>query len=210
MLLLTGLSLIALTGCGSLGLGPTDPDQTIYLLEPKSPTPSTPAAGSAAAFALAVAIPGALESLDTRRIALVKPDGTLDYYASASWPDRLPLLVQSALISAFQASGRVPLVSRIQDAMFADYVLTADIRDCAAHYTAEGAAPQVTVTLNFQAVVARGRKIVAGGTVTQSAPAAADSTAAVVAAYNVALAGAVDQVVAWTLTQSLPVTTPVK
>ena len=59
----------------------------------------------------------------------------MDYYANAAWPDRLPLLVQTALVAAFEASGRVPSVSRTQDALHADYELGVEIRDCAAHYS---------------------------------------------------------------------------
>jgi len=199
-LILLSASGFALAGCGGLGLGPATPDATMYVLAPAVPAT---ASGRPAGWALAVDIPDAADSLDTRRIALIKADNTLDYYANANWPDRLTLLVQTALVAAFEASGRVPQVSRTQDALHADYELGAELRDCAAHYSAPDAAPSVTVSIIAQMSTAHGRKIVASFTAAESAHASQNSTPAVVAAFNTALGQAVTKIVAWAL--SLPV-----
>jgi cholesterol transport system auxiliary component len=207
VLLFSGAA-FALAGCGGLGLGPTDADQTIYMLAPALTPP--PPGGVPASWALAIDVPDASESIDTRRIALVKSDATLDYYANAAWPDRLPLLVQTALVAGFQASGRVPSVSRTQDALHADYELGIEIRDCAAHYAdaddkgKPGGMPTVSVTLIAQMSTAHGRLIVANFTASQSAPASQNSTAAVVQVLNTVLGAAVEQIVAWALTLPAP------
>ena len=125
-------SAVMLSGCGGLGLGPANPDETMYVLQPALATP--PQGATPVSWALGVDIPDAEDSLDTRRIPLVNANQTMDYYANAQWPDRLPILVQTALIAAFQSSGRVPSVARTQDALHADYELGIEIRDCAAHY----------------------------------------------------------------------------
>jgi cholesterol transport system auxiliary component len=195
LLLVSGAGL-ALAGCGGLGLGPTDTNDTIYVLAPA--VPAMPG-GQPAGWALAVDIPDASDSIDTRRIALIKADATLDYYANAQWPDRLPLLVQTALVAAFQASGRVPQVSRTQDALHADYALGTEIRDCTAHYSAPDGIPSVTVSLVAQMSTAHGRKIMASFTASQSAPASQNSTGAVAAAFNTAVGAAVQQIVGWAL-----------
>jgi cholesterol transport system auxiliary component len=122
----------------------------------------------------------------------------------------LPVLVQTALVAAFQASGRVPSVSRTQDALHADYELGVEIRDCAAHYDAaddKGAPsgnPSVSVTLIAQMSTAHGRLIVANFTASQKAAASQNSTGAVVQAMNTALGAAVEQIVAWALTLPVP------
>jgi cholesterol transport system auxiliary component len=207
VLLFSGAA-FALAGCGGLGLGPTDADQTIYMLQPALTPP--PAGGVPASWALAIDIPDASDSIDSRRIALVKSDATLDYYANAAWPDRLPLLVQTALVAGFQASGRVQSVSRTQDALHADYELGIEIRDCAAHYTSAydkdkpSGMPAVSVTLIAQMSTAHGRLIVANFTASQSAPASQNSTAAVVQALNTALGAAVEQIVAWAVSLPAP------
>jgi cholesterol transport system auxiliary component len=200
-LILLSASAFALAGCGGLGLGPANPDMTIYVLDPALPAT---AGGQPAGWALAVDIPDAADSLDTRRIALIKADNTLDYYANANWPDRLTLLVQTALVAAFEASGRVPQVSRTQDALHADYELGAELRDCAAHYSTPDGTPSVTVNLIAQMSTAHGRKIVSSFTASESAPASQNSTPAVVAAFNTALGQAVAKVVAWAVALPAP------
>ena len=207
-LLLFSASAFVLAGCGGLGLGPTDADQTIYVLQPALATP--PPGGTPAGWALAIDIPDATDSIDTRRIALIKSDATMDYYANASWPDRLPLLVQTALVAGFEASGRVPSVSRTQNALHADYELGVEIRDCAAHYASAddkgkpGGNPTVSVNLIAQMSTAHGRLIVANFTAKQTASASQNTTQAVVQAFNMAVGAAVQQIVAWALTLPVP------
>jgi cholesterol transport system auxiliary component len=203
-----GASAFALSGCGSLGLGPTDANNTIYVLEPA--LQPAPAGAVPVDWALEVDLPDAEDSLDSRRIALLKADGTMDYYANAEWPDRLPVLVQTALVAAFQASGRVPAVARTQDAVHADYEMGVEIRDFAAHYGAQdkdnkpSGAPKITITLIAQMTTAHGRKIVANFTANQSADAGENSTGAVVRAMNTTLGAAVQQIVTWALTMTMP------
>jgi cholesterol transport system auxiliary component len=207
-LLLLGVSAFALSGCGGLGLGPTDANNTIYVLQPAL-TPA-PQGVTPMAWALGVDLPDAVDSFDSRRIALIKADGTMDYYANAEWPDRLPALVQTALVAAFEASGRVPSVARTQDALHADYEMGVEIRDFAAHYGAQdkdakpSGSPRVTVTLIAQISTAHSRKIVANFSASQNADAGENSTGAVVRAMNTALGAAVQQIVEWALTMTAP------
>ena len=192
--LLLAASSVALAGCGSL-LGPGEASQ-IYVLKPAAPTPP---GGAPVTWALDVLIPSAADALDTQRIALTRGDTTLDYYANAVWPDRLPLLVQTALLSAFQDSGRIQAVSREQDALYADYTLDVDVRDFSAHYSDPDGAPRVTVTLVCQMAMAKGRKVVANFTASQSAPASINSVQAAVQAMDTALGAALAQITAWAL-----------
>jgi cholesterol transport system auxiliary component len=192
--ILLSASSFALAGCSGLGLGPTDVNDTIYMLQPAL---AAAPGGQPATWALAVDIPDALDSIDSRRIALVRTDSTLDYYANSVWPDRLPVLVQTALVAAFEASGRIPSVARTQDALHADYELGTELRDCTAHYSQPDAAPTVSVTIVAQMSTAHGRKIVSSFTAKQDAAASQNSTSAVVAAFNTAIGAAVAQMVGW-------------
>ncbi len=205
---LVGASALMLAGCGGLGLGPTDANNTIYVLQPALTPP--PQGATPVNWALGVNIPNAMDSVNGRRIALIKADGTMDYYANAQWPDRLPVLVQTALIAGFENSGRVPSVSRSQDDMQADLELAVDIRDFTAHYGAQdkdgqpGGMPKITVTLVCQMSTSHGRKIMANFSATQTADASQNSTIAVVQAMNTALGAAVQQIVGWALTMTAP------
>jgi cholesterol transport system auxiliary component len=207
-MMLLGTSAFVLSGCGSLGLGPTDANNTLYVLQPA--LPPAPAGATPVDWALEVDLPDAEDSFNSRRIALIKADGTMDYYADAEWPDSLPVLVQTALVAAFEASGRVPGVARTQDAVHADYEMVVEIRDFSAHYGAQDkdakptGIPKISVILIAQMTTAHGRKMVAHFSADQSADASENSTGAVVRAMNTALGAAVQQIVTWALTMTAP------
>jgi cholesterol transport system auxiliary component len=193
--LLLSIAALGLTGCGNL-LGPGEPSQ-IYILKPALPGGTV--AGASVSWALKLLTPSAADALDSERIALARGDTTLDYYANAVWPDRLPLLVQTALLGAFQDSGRIAAVSREQDALYADYTLAVDVRDFSAHYADANGAPQVRVILVCQMAAARARKVAANFTASQSASAAANAVPSVVQAMDAALGAALAQITAWAL-----------
>jgi len=69
---------------------------------------------------LAILRPDVAAGLDSERIALTQPDGTMDFYAKASYPDRVPPMVQQALLDGFEASGRIDAVAPEQAALHAD------------------------------------------------------------------------------------------
>jgi cholesterol transport system auxiliary component len=190
---LIGASSLALAACGNL-LGPPPPSQ-IYVL--RSPPPAQ--GGAKVSWALSIVKPDASDSLDTERIALAKSDTQLDYYANAVWPDRLPHLIQTALLAGFEASGRIDSVARDDDALHADYQLTTDIRDFEARYATPDGTPTAAVTVIAHMAEAHSRKIVANLTVNLSEPASANNVDAVVQAFDVALAKAIAQIVGWAL-----------
>jgi len=198
-LFLIGASSVVLAACGNI-LG-TPPPSQIYVLRP-APPPAQ--AGAKVSWALAVIKPDASDALDTERIALTRNDTQLDYYANAIFPDRLPDIVQTALVAGFEASGRIETVARDEDALRADYDLSAEIRNFEARYATPDGAPTVAVTIIAHMADARSREIVANLTVNFTEPASANSVNAVVQAFDVALASATAQIVSWALNLPLP------
>jgi cholesterol transport system auxiliary component len=203
LFLIAGSSL-GLAACGSLTklVGPPDAPQ-IYALRPVVPT--TQPGGNKVSWALAILKPDASSNLDSARIALARSDTQLDYYANAAWPDRLPDLVQTALLAGFEASGRIDAVSRGEDALHSDYELSTDLRDFEARYATPDGVPSVVVTVIAHMADARSRKILANLTVNLTQPASANSVDAVVQAFAAALAKAVDQITQWALALPPPV-----
>ena len=197
LVLIAGSSL-ALTACGSLDklIGPPDAPQ-IYALRPT--VPATQSSGAKVGWALVIQKPAAAGNLDSARIALARNSMQLDYYAKAAWPDRLPDLVQTALLAGFEASGRIDAVSRDEDALQSDYQLSTELRDFEARYATPDGAPNVAVTIIAHMSDTKSRKILANFSVNLTEPASANSVDAVVQALNVALAKAVDQIVQWAL-----------
>ncbi len=193
-LLLIAASSLMLAACSSI-LGPPDAPQ-MYALRPQ-PQPAQP--GEKVGWALSILKPDASSNLDSSRIALAKNSTQLDYYANASWPDRLPDLVQTALLAGFETSGRIDAVARDADALHADYQLSTDLRDFEARYATPDGVPTVAVTIIAHMANAKSRMIVSNLTVTLNEPASANSVDAVVQAFDLALAKAIAQITQWAL-----------
>ena len=203
-LFLIGASSLAVSACGGnlLGLGPPEAGP-IYIVTPKFPGPS--AGGEKVKWALAILRPEPAPGLDTDRIALTQPDGRMDYYANATYPDRLQNIVQQALLDGFESSGRIDAVAREQDALDADYNLAVELKDFAAHYSQQDGVPGVTASITVKLTTAHGRDIVGSFSTTQTGTASANSAGAAVGALQQALGAAVTQIVNWTLTAPTPV-----
>ena len=202
--LLIGASSLGLSACGGnmLGLGPPEAGQ-IYLVAPKF---ASAAGGEKVKWALAILRPDPAAGLDTDRIALTQPDGTMDYYAKASYPDRLPAIIQQVLLDGFETSGRIDAVAPEQDALHADYDLSVELKDFAAHYSQLNGIPGVAVSITVKLTTSHGREIVGSFSTIQTGTASANSAGAATQALQQALGAAVTQIVNWTLNAPPPVT----
>jgi cholesterol transport system auxiliary component len=193
---LIGASSLALSGCGGdlLGLGPPE-GGSIYTMRPTFPAGS----GAKVGWALAILRPDIAAGLDSDRIALTQPNGTMDFYAKASYPDRLSPMVQQALLDGFEASGRIDAVAPEQAALHADYNLATEVKDFAAHYSQVDGIPSVTVSIMAKLTTAHGRAIVSSFATTQTGTASLNSAGAAAQALQQGLGAAVRAIVDWTL-----------
>jgi len=200
--LITASSLL-LSGCGGnlLGLGPQEAG-TIYPIRPTFP----PGNGAKVGWALSLLRPDIAPGLDSDRIALIQADGSMDYYAKANYPDRVPPMVQQALLDGFESSGRIDAVAPEQAALHADYNLVTEIKDFAAHYAQTDGIPQVTVSLTAKLTTAHGRVIVSSFSTSKTLNASTNSAGAVAQAMQQALGTAVTEIVNWALTAPMPQT----
>jgi cholesterol transport system auxiliary component len=202
-LFLIGASALVLSGCGGnlLGLGPTD-GGPIYPVRPAFPA----ANGEKVSWALSILRPDVASGLDSERIALMQADGTMDYYAKATYPDRLPPIVQQALMDGFEASGRIDAVAPEQAALHADYNLVTEVKDFSAHYSQPDGIPGVTVSITAKLTTTHGRAVIASFSAVQTGTASANSAAAAAQALQQALGAAVTAIVNWTLAMPAPTT----
>jgi cholesterol transport system auxiliary component len=157
-------------------------------------------------WALNVATPSAPESLDTARIALTQPPYTMDYYANAAWPDRLPILLQRLIIEALEKSGEIASVAAESAGVRSDYTLQIEIRDFAAHYAVPDGIPSVQTRVELKMVRSHARDIVASVALVQTVEAQANTVEAVVAAFNQATGSLLQQIAAWVLQTPPPKT----
>lgn len=198
--LLAGAGAIVFTaGCSSI-LGPPAAPQ-LYILKPSlGPLDNAPAVK----WALEIGGPNAADSLDSERIALSNSATTMDYYANAAWTGRVPVLLQSLIVQAFEESGKIASVASDTSALHSDYVLETDIRDFEARYDTPDAAPKVVVRVEAKLFRTHARDIVASLSAVQETQASATNLDSVVRAFNEATGALLKQIVEWALHAPTP------
>ena len=196
--LLRGLAATPLAGlvagCGSL-VPSQGPPPELYRLQPK---PEFPANLPQVSWHLLVDTPTAPANLDGTRIALLHTPLHVEYYARSNWVDRAPLMIQSAIIAAFEESGDILSVARDSVNSRPDYILATDLRDFQAEYFL-GPRPHIRISIIAKLISARERTIVATKRFDIGRPAAADRIGDIVATFSEALGKILGEMVAWTL-----------
>jgi ABC-type uncharacterized transport system auxiliary subunit len=192
---LLGTAALLLAGCSDL-IGPTSAPQQLYALRPTGGASTT---GPKVKFSLAVMTTTASQHLDSARIAIDQPDGSIDFYAGASWTDHLPVLVQNALVEAFENCGRIDAVSADNEGFHADYFLQAEIRDFEARYAVADGVPTAIVRIQAKLASTHGREIIANLNSVHEVTAANNSVPAAVQAFNQALGQVFSEIVNWAL-----------
>jgi len=184
----------AVTGCASLlGLGPAP---HLYRVTPKSTYPvSLPRASGQ----LLVDVPFAPAGLDTERIALSRSAVSIDYFAASEWIDRVPLMVQTALLDSFENSKAIIAIDRESVGLRADLILKTDIRHFEALYDSPDGAPQIWVAISARLVDPSGRDVVAQASFERRKRAQGNDIAQIVLAFDEALGGVMEDIVLWTV-----------
>jgi cholesterol transport system auxiliary component len=146
-------------------------------------------AGPALASNLSIVVERTAPGLDVDRIAGRWPGRRLDYLAGARWADRLPMLLQSALVESFQDAGRLRSVQGDVGRFRSTHALVIDVRRFEADYTA-GGLPLAQVELSATMGRLSDARVLASFTVSASESAPENRQTAVVAALESAFATA--------------------
>lgn len=154
---------------------------------------------------LAVGTPEANQMLDSTRIVVRPTPERLQTYKGARWADAAPQVMQTALLEAFEDSGKVPAVSRIGIGR-RDFGLFTELRAFESVYV--DGAPQAVVELQARLVHLRGDGVVATKRFRVAVPSQGPDIEAVVAAFGQAMAQASAEVVGWTLAEGERAITP--
>jgi len=192
---LAGATVLALAGCASLFVA--TPPGHLYRLTADS---NYPANLPHATAQLLIDVPQAPAGIDTTRIALSSSPLSLDYYADSEWTDRVPALVQTALLASFENSKAITAIGRESTGLRPDFVLESEIRHFEAIDDEKGAPPMAWVAVIARLVAMPQRKIIAQTAFEQRVAAAANNVPAVVAAFNAATDAVIRDIVLWTLT----------
>ena len=184
---------LAVTGCASLlGLGPAP---HLYRVTPKSTYPANLPHPS---VQILVDVPLAPAGLDTTRIALSHSAVSIDYFADSEWTDRLPQLVQTALLESFENSRAITAIDRESIGLRADFILKTEIRHFEALYDSPNGPPVVWVAIITRLVAPSGREIVAQSSFERREQASANEMPRIVLAFDEALGAVIKDIVVWT------------
>jgi len=184
---------LAVTGCASLlGLGPAP---HLYRVTPKSTYPANLPHPS---VQILVDVPLAPAGLDTTRIALSHSAVSIDYFADSEWTDRLPQLVQTALLESFENSRAITAIDRESIGLRADFILKTEIRHFEALYDSPNGPPVVWVAIITRLVAPSGREIVAQSSFERREQASANEIPRIVVAFDEALGAVINDIVVWT------------
>lgn len=156
--------------------------------------PTAATAGARLPLAIAVARPVAASSLDTERIALVKPDHGFDYLAGVRWADPAPQMVQQLLVSALGADGGFATAVAAPSRVPTDLLVDVELRHFEAVYGDVDSAPRVRVELHANLVDPRKGARVASFDSSFEVAAARNDRRAVIAAFEQATDQAVQDV----------------
>lgn len=185
-----------LAGCGSIG-GPRT-EVTVY--SPATAVtvdPSWPEVD----WSLSVGVQAANAMLDSPRIAVRPTANELQTYKGARWADNAPELLQTALVEAFEDSGRVPSVMRVGGGSSrGDYGLFVEVRQFETVY--EDGTPAAVIEVQARLVKLRGGGLVASQRFRHAVPGRTPEVDDMVAAFGDAMSALGTDLVTWTLTKA--------
>ena len=185
---------LALAGCGGL-FGGSSPAQ-LYRV---TPVHAFPPGLPHLPVQVLIDEPLAPAGLDTTRIALSRSAVSIEYFADSEWTDRVPLMVQTALLESFEDSKVLTAINRESLGFHADFILKTEIRHFEALYESPNGAPDVWVAIIARLVNLSGRDIVAQASFERHERATANEIPQIVLAFDEALGGVMEDIVLWTV-----------
>ena len=190
-MLITASCAMPFAGCSVL---PSPPASQIYRL---TPVADDPPRRRILHRRLVVDIPTASESLDTDRIALIRDRTRFDYFANSLWTDRVPVLVQTLLVEAFENDGSIAQVGRDAETLTPDCLLRTEIRRFEAIY-ARDQLPMAVAALDLSLVKMPDHRMLGRTLITELASASLNGVDSIVEAFDVAVGKILLRCVTWT------------
>ncbi len=187
---MTVFSAVILSGCvgGILETTPPKPRYMVGFVDAGA------VAGEAVDWSLIIENPGASRAYDTTKIAVSPSPGRIEYFGDGEWASRAPVVVQMAMIQAFEDSGRILAVGNRADIGLSDLALQTDIRRLDLDVSGGGRNARIDVYVRLT----NGRsKVVAARAFSGSATARSSGGDDVAAAFDTALKGVVGEIVNW-------------
>lgn len=185
-------TLLTLTACLSSGGGKTVVYSPQVRIDAQSAWPNV-------GWSLVVGKPLASEALDSSSIAVRPQPGELQAYADAQWSDPAPDMLQTALVQAFEDSGKIASVGRQSAGLHGDLALLLDLRRFESVYDDPARPPSAVIEVQAKLLANSGNRVLATKNFLVTVPARDKEIPQVVDAFRSALTDLVGQMVAWTL-----------
>lgn len=183
-----------LAGCGSLG-GPKT-EVTVYSpVTAVTVDPSWPQAKGS----LSIGVQAANTMVDSSRIVVRPSASVVQTYRGARWADNAPDLLQTALVEAFEDSGRFASVTRLGGGTRGDYALWIEVRQFESVY--EDGKPEAVVEVQARLMKLRGGGVVASKRFRHAVPGRTPDVDNIVTAFGEAISALSTDLVGWTLTE---------
>ncbi|MDO1584555.1 ABC-type transport auxiliary lipoprotein family protein [Rhizobium oryzicola] len=140
--------------------------------------------------------PTALKSLDSEQVVVRVSPSEIQYLSNSQWGDRLPRMVQSKLVQAFENTGKLGGVGKPGQGLAIDYQVVADIRA----FEIDARSPKsARVEISVKILNDRNGSVKAQNVFKAQVPVSGDDNAKFIAAINNAFAQVGAQIVDWTL-----------
>jgi cholesterol transport system auxiliary component len=192
LVLLASALILSLSACLSSGGGKTIVYSPPVRIDAR---PDWPAVN----WSLVVGKPLASEALDSSSIAVRPQPGELQAYADAQWSDPAPEMLQTALVQAFEDSGKIASVGRQSAGLHGEFVLLLDLRRFESVYEDPSRPPSAMIEVQAKLLANAGNRVLATRNFLVVAPARDKEIPQVVEAFRAAMTDLVGQVVGWTL-----------
>jgi cholesterol transport system auxiliary component len=144
---------------------------------------------------LLIADPTALKALDSENIVVRLSGSEVQYLGNSQWSDRLPRMVQSKLVQAFEDTGKLGGVGRPGQGLAIDYQVVSDIRT----FEIDTAKNTADIEISVKLLNDRNGTVKAQEVFSASARVSGSGHANFVKALDQAFAAATREIVAWTL-----------
>jgi cholesterol transport system auxiliary component len=194
-LITVGLAALLLGGCAAIA----GPKTEVKVYSPATAVTVDPA-WPQVDWSLSVGVQAANAMLDSPRIAVRPSANVVQTYKGARWADNAPDLLQTAMLEAFEDSGRIPSVMRAGGGNTrGNYGMWLEVRQFETVY--EGGAPQAVVEVQAWLVKLPGGHVLATQRFRHAVPGSTPEVDDMVAAFGQAMSALGTDVVGWTLTE---------
>ena len=158
----------------------------------------TPASDGASARSRQILVPEptAIKSLNSEQVVVRVSQSEIQYLADSRWSDRLPVLVQSKLVEAFENSGRLGGVGKPGQGLAIDYQIVTDIR---AFEVSAGSPRIATVEISVKILNDRNGTVRAQNVFKASSPISGAENRKFIEALDRAFAKVGSEIVEWSL-----------